>query len=618
MRKRILALEELMTDEPAVDSTAAAPAADASADTPTEASTDETPAEAAAATSDVEVAPTEASAVETPVADAAAVSEEVPVSEAPVDAVPAEASAEEVKVDDTPASETNTGEVDETTEGSGEPAAAAGVETSAIATESQEETPTEASTTTEVEGLGSEAAAEVVEAPKETPAELPADVVPEAVGETSELVTPEGEGREEGAGEGRSEAPVEGEGAPAAVEGGVDDDLTLGEVNEGSDDDLDESMAAVVTSGAESDALDADIEEASSTADTLGKIGERMEATLPEGGMGEVAVESLSAAIKHMCSQIGYKPSRSNVFPAMEGFQNPKTRVQATKYALEDLKSKVGEIWAALVAMIKKAMLAAKHFYANATSAAKAIIFQAGKLRDHAKKIDQNPGTVVRESKVAVGPRLIVQGHAVSGDAFVKAVFKHVRQDVLSVDRIKMLENAGKAMEASEANEANKGKENQSVILHASDVLKKVQGMHAGSVPLIFGGTSVITEINDNHASVHLDTVDANDGGEVDPLDSHQVIAVCSEIISHMSGVAKAYGSAGDEAVAAVTDILHKAQTSLADATSAHQAGNRIKQLIAVTVTASKTLASYDLHVCKDALGYAQKSLTKDEAAVAA
>ena len=473
MRKRILALEELMTDEPAVDSTAAAPAADASADTPTEASTEDKPVE----------------------------------------------------------------------------------------------------------------------------------TEPAATGKTKA--------------EASAEAAGEGEAAP---EGGVDDDLTAGEAEgeEVTGEDLDNSMADVVTASGDYDNADGEIEEASATADTLGKIGERMEATLPEGGMGEVAVESLSVAIKHMCSQVGYKPSRANVFPALEGFQNPRTRVQATKIALEDLKSKVAEIWAALVAMIKKVMLAAKHFYANATSAAKAIIFQAGKLRDHAKKVDQNPGTTVHQSKIAIGPRLIVQGHAVSGDAFVKALYKHVRLDVLGIDRIKFLEQAAKAMQASEENGSNKGKENQAVILHASDVLKKLQGLHAGSVPLIFGGTSVITEINDTHASVHLDTVDANDGGEVDPLDSHQVIAVCSEIIFHMSMMAKAYGSAGDEAVAAVTDILHKAQSSMADATSSYQAGNRIKQLIAVTVTASKTLASYDLHVCKDALAYAQKSLTKDAAAEAA
>lgn len=78
---------------------------------------------------------------------------------------------------------------------------------------------------------------------------------------------------------------------------------------------------------------------------------ESMECFMENGGMSRDAAVMLNRHLSYVGDQIGMNLTQRGV--SLEGFQAAGTRLQSTGYAMEDLKSKIKEIWAWIVKQIK-------------------------------------------------------------------------------------------------------------------------------------------------------------------------------------------------------------------------------------------------------------------------
>jgi hypothetical protein len=365
-------------------------------------------------------------------------------------------------------------------------------------------------------------------------------------------------------------------------------------------------MAEATDAAAEVEGASDEIEEAAETAETLAPMAERVEETIPEGGMGEAEAGAVEVAVEHLCSRVGFS-MKKRIFPAMEGFAKPASRVQATKIALESIKEKAAKIWEQIVAAIKRAIEYVKTFFAHLMNAAakyaaraEAIAKKASSMKTHA---------VPADAKVKQAAELTEGGKHVEGAAFVDAVKKHCSQEVLNKDRVAML--AGVAAEISKLAETDAA--------GAAAAVKGFTGQFkAGEEMLVLGNASVKTEISeDGSAKVMVGASSvkaASEGaGEVSPATPEEVMAAATAIAEHLKGVAERAGKATKEAEAAANAVISKvkgAQTK-ENAEGAKAAVKMINGAIALTTTAQSAIAKYDVKVCAAALGYCASSLGK-------
>lgn len=119
---------------------------------------------------------------------------------------------------------------------------------------------------------------------------------------------------------------------------------------EGGAENLETDLLEVQEEAAEAEAHEAQVEETVETAEALEGIAISLEACAANGGLTKDAAHVVGLALDHMYKSVGIQ---KHAMPALESFGQTSSRVGATQLALEDLKEKIKEIWAA----IKKAII---------------------------------------------------------------------------------------------------------------------------------------------------------------------------------------------------------------------------------------------------------------------
>lgn len=143
------------------------------------------------------------------------------------------------------------------------------------------------------------------------------------------------------------------------------------------------------------------IDEAAETADTLGEVHDQMAETLPEGGMEPAAAAAVEVAVEHMCKRLGFSAKQSGF--ALEAFGDKKTRVQATKIAMETIGEQIKKIWAAIVAAFDKAVVWVKKFFESMFNGATRLAERANKLGVAAKAKIAEGAKLQPDAKVGKG-----------------------------------------------------------------------------------------------------------------------------------------------------------------------------------------------------------------------
>jgi hypothetical protein len=132
------------------------------------------------------------------------------------------------------------------------------------------------------------------------------------------------------------------------------------------------------------DEADAQVEEAVETVEALEQMAIALESAAAAGGLDKNAALLVGIAADSMYKRVGFGAGRQGM-PALEAFGGVSTRVGATQLALEDMKSKIADIWKAIIAHIEKAIAWVKERFLKIFGAAEKIKARAAALSKRAE-----------------------------------------------------------------------------------------------------------------------------------------------------------------------------------------------------------------------------------------
>lgn len=135
----------------------------------------------------------------------------------------------------------------------------------------------------------------------------------------------------------------------------------------------------------------ADVEIAVNDADTLEEVITVAENAEAEGGLEPSAAEMAAITVESIYARVGVSKT---AIASLESFSSTKTRVKATQIAIEDWKQKLKEIWAAVVAAMKKVYVFVMDFFKNLFDA-------SGKIQARAVALEKKASTLSGEAKEA-------------------------------------------------------------------------------------------------------------------------------------------------------------------------------------------------------------------------
>lgn len=132
-----------------------------------------------------------------------------------------------------------------------------------------------------------------------------------------------------------------------------------------------------------------EVEVAVSDTDTLEEVITVAENAEAEGGLDPAAAEMAAITVESIYARVGInRPA----MVSMESFSSTKTRVKATQIAIEDWKQKLKDIWAAIVAALKKVVNFFADFFKN--------LFDAvGKIQSRANTLEKKAMSLKGEAK---------------------------------------------------------------------------------------------------------------------------------------------------------------------------------------------------------------------------
>lgn len=215
---------------------------------------------------------------------------------------------------------------------------------------------------------------------------------------------------------------------------------------EGGAENLETDLLEVQEEAAEADAVEAQIEETVETAEALEGIAISLEACAANGGLTKDAAHVVGLALDHMYKSVGIS---SRAMPALESFGQTSSRVGATQLALEDLKEKIKQIWAA----IKKAIIDAYNWVRERFLK---VFGAAEKLQKRAKALAERATDTpdVKAAETTIESERLVHALHIDGDTKkVQAgleVLKKLVAEELTTDT-KAIEAAKDALENPEA-----------------------------------------------------------------------------------------------------------------------------------------------------------------------
>ena len=192
------------------------------------------------------------------------------------------------------------------------------------------------------------------------------------------------------------------------------------DLDAGSSDELEQSQAEVMEADAEVDSdlgetseMSSDIEDAEQGAEQLEEIKEVMERSVEEGeGLDENAAEIAEIAVEAICARLGYRKS-SSIMPATEEFGSSKSRVAATRVAIESIGETVDKIWTAIKETLKNLWAKISQFAIGLIKNAEKQIKHLENLQDRAKGIN---GKATME-KNTIDSKGLARGFSINGKA---------------------------------------------------------------------------------------------------------------------------------------------------------------------------------------------------------
>ena len=147
-------------------------------------------------------------------------------------------------------------------------------------------------------------------------------------------------------------------------------------------DSAETSLMEAADAGAAVDAEVTQIESAQADSETLGDIADTLEASEETGGVDPVAAELAEVAIESIYNRLGITRKEK---PALEAFADKKTRINATRIAVEDIKATMKKIWDAIVAAFMRVVDWLKNFFTAIMDSNEKLAQRADALEKKAK-----------------------------------------------------------------------------------------------------------------------------------------------------------------------------------------------------------------------------------------
>jgi uncharacterized protein YukE len=368
-------------------------------------------------------------------------------------------------------------------------------------------------------------------------------------------------------------------------------------------------------------------EEAADTAETLDGVREQVEeAAETEGGVSEPEARALEIAVEHMLLAIGSKPEKAKVFPAMEGFKEKATRLQATRVALEEMDGKIKKIWAAIIENMKKVFEAVVAFIKSLVNGTKFLEGRANMIKKAAAK--KKGAKAAEISTAGWGSKLTIKGEAPSATA-VKAGVEHLSaNEVINFDYgkaaseanatiVKMMDLVGKEGGAEEAKKLH-----DELVGH----FFAGKGTDGEGFDLPFGNAKVMMHYQKaadgrlTGVDVKLEVGEVKVAEKVEGATAEEAEAIADAVIKNLSKFG-AYTKQADDIAAMFKSLASKMAGMVGKvsgkASEADQSASKKVHELAQTVNAVKTMLArtstvvrhYDMKCCSAALTYAGKSV---------
>lgn len=173
---------------------------------------------------------------------------------------------------------------------------------------------------------------------------------------------------------------MENENEPAPAEGVVEDAANSAET----------ALLEVNEETAEGDTSEAAVDEAVEAVSSLEAYAAELEEANKQGGLSRSGAAVMNIGLESIYRRLGYEAGQTKTV-SLENFGQNSSREGATQIALEGVKEKIKEIWAAIIAHIKKAIEWVKGHFNKIFGAAEKLQKRAKALSESAKGVNGQP-----------------------------------------------------------------------------------------------------------------------------------------------------------------------------------------------------------------------------------
>lgn len=143
-------------------------------------------------------------------------------------------------------------------------------------------------------------------------------------------------------------------------------------------------------SAAEGETENAAVDEAVDAVSSLEAFAVALESANKEGGLSREGAAVLNIGLEHLYTRLGYEAGATKTV-SLENFGQASSRTGATQIALEGVKEKIKEIWAAIIAHIKKAIEWVKGHFTKIFGTAEKMQKRAKALSEASKGVSGQP-----------------------------------------------------------------------------------------------------------------------------------------------------------------------------------------------------------------------------------
>jgi hypothetical protein len=376
-------------------------------------------------------------------------------------------------------------------------------------------------------------------------------------------------------------------------------------------------------------------DEAIDTVEALEQMAIGLESAAAAGGLDKHSAHVVGIALDAMYARVGFSDSKS--MPALESFSQVSSRIGATQLAMEEVQTKIAEIWKAIVAQIEKAIAWIKDRLTK--------IFDAGtKLKARAEALAKRAeGTKGNAKENAIGNARLFgalhQGGNVSGVAAATALTDAADAVFGAADKQAALaKSLGEAIKAGDASKLS------------GDLASIIPGLTKGdaadgmvsvkSAKELPGGKAIVGKVPASTAGAELAAglgktkLGVSDFGSAAPnKDSVRVLSTSdaarvAKLVSDFADKLKAYQAGASKlssakglivaSVKAYASIVASNGKDAAKATEPVQLRLAAARVSGFTDQPAEQFSVYGLGAAKALLDYVELSLKQYEGAAAA